>query len=438
MLGVGLIWAFVLGWEFTLVGLAIAPVFAGVMSLQSKLVADAERKNKVARESVASAYYDAVANIRSIRYTGLTTVFQARFDASLNHAMSVGVKGAMVEGCTYGVSSGLIYAAEALLFYVGAVLVANGTYTYLQMVEVLDLVVFTVTIGSQLMAFTNRIARSVQATRDLHAVLELPTDTAETQGVLRPELNEAALPIVFNDVEFSYPSRPDVPVLKGLNLSIAPGESVALVGASGCGKSTIAQLIQRLYEPSSGSVQIADIDTRAMDIQHLRKHVSVVSQQPNLFDASVAENIAYGNSSVTEVGIRHAAKAANLHDWVMSLEHGYDTVVGENASQLSGGQAQRLQIARALARPCRILVLDECTSALDPENQREVLDTIQCLDRKGRTTVMVTHKVPAMQMCDRILVVDNGRIVEEGKYDELMQRRGVFATLASGGEWFGE
>ncbi|KAJ4000320.1 transport ATP-binding protein MsbA [Lentinula boryana] len=123
----------------------------------------------------------------------------------------------------------------------------------------------------------------------------------------------------------------------------------------------------------------------------------------------------------------------------MSLEKGYDTVVGENASQISGGQAQRLQIAMALARPCRILILDECTSALDPENQKEVLDTIQGLDRKSHTTVMVTHKVPAMtQMCDRILVVDNGRIVEEGKYDDLMERRGVFATLASGGEWFGE
>lgn len=278
----------------------------------------------------------------------------------------------------------------------------------------------------------------MQAARDLHAVLELPTDTSETQGFLRPDFQHTPLPIVFHDVEFSYPSRPDVPVLKGLNLSIAPGETVALVGASGCGKSTVAQLIQRLYEPSSGSVQVADIDTRAMDIQHLRQHVSVVSQQAHLFDASVAENIAYGNSSISEVGIRKAAKAANIHDWVMSLEKGYDTIVGENASQLSGGQAQRLQIARALARPCRILILDECTSALDPENQREVLDTIQGLDRKGRTTVMVTHKVPAMKMCDRILVVDNGRIVEEGKYDELVQRRGVFATLASGGEWFGE
>ncbi|KAJ3786774.1 P-loop containing nucleoside triphosphate hydrolase protein [Lentinula aff. detonsa] len=438
MLGVGLIWAFVVGWQFTLVGLAIAPVFAGVMSIQSKFVADIERKNKAARESVAAAYYDAVANVRSIRYTGLTTVFQQRFDCSLDCAMSLGVKGAMIEGCTYGVASGLIYAAEALLFYVGAVLVAKGTYTYLQMVEVLDLVVFTVTIGSQLMAFTNRIARSVQATRDLHAVLELPTDTSETQGFLRPEFQQAPLPIALHNVEFSYPSRPDVPVLKGLNLSVAPGETVALVGASGCGKSTIAQLIQRLYEPSSGSVQVADIDTRAMDIQYLREHVSVVSQQAHLFDASVAENIAYGNSSVTELDIRKAAKAANIHNWVMSLEKGYDTVVGENASQLSGGQAQRLQIARALARPCRILILDECTSALDPENQKEVLDTIQGLDRKNRTTVMVTHKVPAMKMCDRILVVDNGRIVEEGKYDDLMERRGVFATLASGGEWFGE
>lgn len=278
----------------------------------------------------------------------------------------------------------------------------------------------------------------IHAARDLHAVLQLPTDTSETQGFLRPELHTAPLPINFHNVGFAYPSRPDVSVLKGLSLSIAPGETVALVGASGCGKSTISQLIQRLYEPSSGSVQVAEIDTRAMDISHLRKHVSVVSQQPHLFDASVTENISYGNSSISALAIRKAAKDANIHDWVMSLEKGYDTIIGENASQLSGGQAQRLQIARALARPCRILILDECTSALDPENQREVLDTIQGLDRKGRTTVMVTHKVLAMKMCDRILVVDNGRIVEEGKYDELMERRGVFATLASGGEWFGE
>lgn len=160
MLGVGLIWAFVVGWQFTLVGLAIAPVFAGVMSIQSKLVAECERKNKAARESLASTYYDTVANIRSIRYTGLTSIFQARFDVSLDRAMSTGVKGAMVEGCTYGVASGLIYAAEALLFYVGAVLVAKGTYTYLQMVEVLDLVVCTVTIGSQLMAFSTLFSYS--------------------------------------------------------------------------------------------------------------------------------------------------------------------------------------------------------------------------------------------------------------------------------------
>ncbi|KAE9384202.1 P-loop containing nucleoside triphosphate hydrolase protein [Gymnopus androsaceus JB14] len=228
------------------------------------------------------------------------------------------------------------------------------------------------------------------ATSNLYPNNPKPADTAETHGFLRPELNNAALPIVFNDVEFSYPSRPNVPILKGLFLSIAPSETVALVGSSGCGKSTIAQLIQQLYEPSSGSVQVAGIDTRTMDIQHLHQH-------PNLFNASVADNVAYGNSSLSEVGIRKAAKAVNMHDWVMLLEHGYDTVIGENASQLLGGQAQRLQIARALARPCGILILNECTN------------------RKGRTTIMVTHKVPALQMCDRILVVDNGRIVEEGK-----------------------
>ncbi|KAH7878546.1 uncharacterized protein C8R40DRAFT_1066984 [Lentinula edodes] len=256
---------------FTLFGHAIAQVFVDVMSIQSKFVPDTERKNS---------------------YTGLTPVFQQCLDLSLDCAMSVGVKGTMVKGSTYRVASGLIYVAEALLFY---------------MVEVLNLVVFTVTISSQLVAFINRIARSVQAARDLHAVLELPTDTSETQVFLR------SIPTVFHDIDFPYPSRPDVP-------SIATGETVALVSASSCGKSTIARVLQRLCESSSGFVEVADIDTGAMNIQQLCQCVSIISQPADLFDASVAENIGYGKSLISEVDIRKAIKTADIHDQVMSLE----------------------------------------------------------------------------------------------------------------------
>lgn len=274
----------------------------------------------------------------------------------------------------------------------------------------------------------------MQATSDFNRLLRLSTTTAESQGTLRPELDGA---VSFKNVQFAYPERSDAPVLKDITLSIADGECVAIVGASGSGKSTIAALLQRLYEPSSGSISVGSTDLSHTNVRHLRHHVSVVSQNPNLFDATIAENIRYGNEDVSAVDIRTAAKKACVHEFIMSLPQGYDTLVGENASLISGGQAQRLQIARALARPARILILDECTSALDGSNQAAVLETIRGA-KVGRTTVMVTHKVPVMQMCDRILVVHDGVIAEQGTYEQLVERKGVFATLARGGEWVGE
>lgn len=192
-----------------------------------------------------------------------------------------------------------------------------------------------------------------------------------------------------------------------------------------------------------------------VDVSWLREHVGVVSQQPNLFDASIAENIRYGppgssSNTISDMAIQKAAKAANVHSFIMGLPQGYDTRVGENASLISGGQAQRLQIARALVRPwTKILILDECTSSLDAENQAVVLDTIRGLTttsgggsndngEERRTTLMITHKLQVMQMCDRILVVDQGEIVEDGTFEQLMEKKGVFAGLASGGEWIGE
>ena len=279
-----------------------------------------------------------------------------------------------------------------------------------------------------------RIAKAVQATRDFNRLLRLSKRTDESRGILKPPI---AGHVAFDSVCFSYPERPDVPVLKNISLELADGECVAVVGASGSGKSTVAALLQRLYEPESGSISIGAFDIRGTNITHLRQHVSVVSQNPNLFDATISENISYGNTALSASDIRRAAKAANVHSFIMSLPQGYDTMVGDNASLISGGQAQRLQIARALARPSKILILDECTSALDPANQAAVLETVRHA-KVGRTTVMVTHKLPVMRMCDRILVIHEGEVAEHGTYEALMEKRGVFATLASAGEWVGE
>ncbi|KZT32575.1 hypothetical protein SISSUDRAFT_1133093 [Sistotremastrum suecicum HHB10207 ss-3] len=431
MLSVGLIWALILGWQLTLAGLAIGPVFAGVMSVQSTFVSRFHQRNKLCREDIAKGYYEAISNIRGIRSMAFQGIFREQYEKALQLALRTGLKSAFVEGCNIGVASALIYLAEALLFYVGAVLVANGTYTYLRMVQVLQLVVFSVSIASQLMVFTGSVTKAVQGTRDLYRILSLTTDTDESRGNSKPLISGS---VSFKNVEFSYPERPDVPILKGVSLDVTAGECVAIVGSSGSGKSTITSLLQRLYEPNSGAITVENTNLSMTDVTWLRDHVAVVSQDPHLFEMTISDNIAYGDRPISDEEVEEAAKASNVHDFIMSLPKGYDTQVGENASLISGGQAQRLQIARALVRGARILILDECTSALDAENQAAVMDTIRQV-KVGRTTIVVTHKLSLMKMCDRILVIHDGVVAEEGTFDSLTRKKGVFSQLASGGEW---
>lgn len=213
------------------------------------------------------------------------------------------------------------------------------------------------------------MAKVKVAARDFNRLYYLPSSSYET-GDLRFPINGN---ISFDNVHFSYPTRPDVPVLNGVTFRLTPGECIAIVGPSGSGKSTIASLLQRLYD--SSGITINRHDLSKSDVRWLRDHIAIVSQTANLFDASVTENISYG-SDVPIGEIHRAAKAANIHEFILSLPAGYDTNLGENASLISGGQAQRLQIARALVRRSTILILDEATSALDVDNQRAILDTI--------------------------------------------------------------
>ena len=217
------------------------------------------------------------------------------------------------------------------------------------------------------------------ATRDFNRLYDLNTSTSESAGTLRFPITGN---VSFNNISFSYPTRPDVPVFTNLNLKLIPGECVAIVGPSGSGKSTIAALLQRLYIPTIGAITLDRFNLLEADTRWLRNHIAVVSQSANLFDASVAENIAYG-SEVPIGEIHRAAVAANIHDFILGLPNGYETNLGENAALISGGQAQRLQIARALVRRSNILILDECTSALDGDNQRAILDTIVKLKEAG-------------------------------------------------------
>lgn len=270
-----------------------------------------------------------------------------------------------------------------------------------------------------------QVAKAHFAAVELLRLHRLSRETAESQGKLTfPVLGNVS----FESVTFAYPSRPDVTVLDNVSFQIRSGECVAIVGPSGSGKSTVAALLQRLYEPAYGGVRVDGRPLARIDVRYLRDHVAVVSQHPALFDMSVADNISYGIEKATLDDVIRAARLANVHDFIMSLPDGYRTHLGENAALISGGQAQRLQIARALLRPKELLIGDEITSALDAENQEAVMHTINDV-KKGRTTILVTHKLSVMKSCDRIIVMENGRVVQQGTFDELMSRHGVSRSI---------
>lgn len=236
--------------------------------------------------------------------------------------------------------------------------------------------------------------------------------------------------VCLEDVHFSYPLRSDVEILNGLNLRLKCGTVTALVGSSGAGKSTIVQLLARFYEPSRGCITVSGEDVRTFDKSEWARVVSIVNQEPVLFSVSVGENIAYGlpDNNVSKDDVIKAAKAANAHDFIISLPQGYDTLVGERGGLLSGGQRQRIAIARALLKNAPILILDEATSALDAISERLVQDALSHL-MKGRTTLVIAHKLSTVQNADQIALCSSGRIAELGSHFELLAKKGQYASL---------
>jgi ATP-binding cassette subfamily B protein len=241
-------------------------------------------------------------------------------------------------------------------------------------------------------------------------------------------LSEVQGSLAFSEVDFAYPSRPEIGVLTGVNLALSPGEVVALVGPSGGGKSTVAALISRLYDPTSGVLTLDGVDLRDLDPTWLREQVGVVAQEPVLFSASVAANIRYGNPEATDDEVVNAANIANAHSFIEGFPEGYETMVGERGIQLSGGQKQRVAIARAVLKDPRVLVLDEATSALDTESEYLVQQALERL-MEGRTTLVIAHRLSTVKQADRVVVINEGRIVEEGTHSQLLERGGLYGRL---------
>jgi ATP-binding cassette subfamily B protein len=272
------------------------------------------------------------------------------------------------------------------------------------------------------------LMRAAGATERLAELLAAENPVAVPAAPVAPA-EPARGAVRFEAVDFRYPARPETSALNGVSFEVRPGETVALVGPSGAGKTTVFQLLQRFYDPAGGRILLDGVDVSAMDPQALRRRFALVPQEPAIFADSARENIRFGRPEATDAEVEAAARAAAAHDFITRLPHGYDSYVGERGVMLSGGQKQRLAIARAILRDAPVLLLDEATSALDAESERAVQQAVDRLSQ-GRTTLVIAHRLATVKRADRILVFEDGRIVAQGTHDGLVVEGGLYARLA--------
>ncbi|PKV63262.1 ABC transporter ATP-binding protein [Pontibacter ramchanderi] len=333
-------------------------------------------------------------------------------------------RGAFISFVIVGLFGGII-----LVIWYGATLVQNGDLT---IGELISFIIYTVFIGASVGGLGELYGKIQSALGATERIQEILAETEEpTDKSLRPlsEIPRVRGNIRYNQVAFSYPTRPDIQVLRDINFSINSGEKIALVGPSGAGKSTIVQLLLRLYDVSHGSITVDGQDIRKMSLTELRANVGIVPQEVLLFGGSIRENIAYGRPEATEEEIIMAARKANAYDFISSFPEGLDTLVGERGIKLSGGQRQRVAIARAILKNPAILVLDEATSSLDSESEHLVQQAMDEL-MQGRTTIIIAHRLATIRKVDKILVIDGGEIVEEGSHEVLsINDNGIYANL---------
>jgi ATP-binding cassette subfamily B protein len=297
--------------------------------------------------------------------------------------------------------------------------------------ELVQFVIYAVLVAGAVGALSEiwgELQRAAGATERLVELLgtdDPVVDPATPTALPRPVRGE----IVFDEVTFRYPARPEVSALRGVSLTVRPGETVALVGPSGAGKTTILQLLMRFYDPQSGAVRIDGIDLRDMARADFRRAIALVPQDPVIFATSARENIRFGRPDATDAEVEAAARAAAAHDFLVGLPQGYDSWLGERGVMLSGGQKQRVAIARAILRDAKVLLLDEATSALDAESERAVQAAVEQL-AEGRSVLVVAHRLATVKRADRIVVFDQGQIVATGTHDALVAEGGLYARLA--------
>ncbi|KAJ3170927.1 ATP-binding cassette, sub-B (MDR TAP), member 4 [Geranomyces variabilis] len=424
-MGVSISLAFYYGWKMTLIILCAVPVLAVGAVFESRVMTGSAAPTRLQYARAAQTACDAIQNIRTVKSLTREGDFISQYMSSIDGPYKAGIRKAVLGAWGFGFSQATQFWVYGLAFYVGYRFILADGMTSEEVFNVLFVILFGSIAFSQAATFGPNVAKAkIAAISYFELIDRQPVIDVTDPAGLKPV--DVAGSADCREVEFAYPARQDAQILKGLNLEMHAGKVIALVGASGCGKSTVMGLLQRFYDVNAGVTSVEGYNVKQWNLPYLREQLAVVSQEPSLFIGTIAENIAYSKPEATLEEIQNAATIANIHTFITNLPEQYRTSV--TSSQLSGGQKQRIAIARALLRQPKILLLDEATSALDVESERAVQAALEKAS-KGRTTIAIAHRLSTIQDADIIFVFRNGRVVEEGRHFELLDKKGVYAKL---------